>query len=470
MQPVSLTELTSAVHTALRLWHQANDDTSPLAGLYLFRQARGDQPGQARRVGNELLHQALTGLARDYDPGLADLLRFRFLEKTPIAEISGRLNLAEPTLHRKQRQAIEQLAAILVELEQQARGSALTRLEQRLKLPAATRLFGIESLLEQVTGLLSSPEPAWLLALEGIGGIGKTALAAAVVRELALSPRFEQVAWVSAQQHEFWPGLGIQPTGRPLLDRESLVERLVEQLEAEPAQGFSPAQKLAALTQRLKQQPHLVVIDNLESSAEAQTLLPLLQHLANPTKFLLTTRIMPPRAEVGRVPLTELSRTATLALLKHEASLRQMPALAQASPDQLERIYDVVGGNPLALKLVVGQLHSLSLATVLENLKQAQGQKVEALYTFIYRQAWQTLNEAARQVLLLMPLAQNGTASQLAAAAGNLAEAQLADALEHLTAVSLLEVSGDLAQRRYRIHRLTETFLLNEVIKWQTAP
>jgi hypothetical protein len=32
---------------------------------------------------------------------------------------------------------------------------------------------------------------------------------------------------------------------------------------------------------------------------------------------------------------------------------------------------------------------------------------------------------------------------------------------------SLVISRGDLEERRYSIHRLTETFLLNEVLKWQ---
>ena len=39
--------------------------------------------------------------------------------------------------------------------------------------------------------------------------------------------------------------------------------------------------------------------------------------------------------------------------------------------------------------------------------------------------------------------------------------------LKELSTLSLIEVGGDLDQPLYRIHRLTETFLLNEVIKWQ---
>ncbi|MCB0192223.1 MAG: hypothetical protein KDJ65_09805 [Anaerolineae bacterium] len=469
MNPLASADLRANVHKALKCWHKANDETSPLEDLYLFRQAAQNQTNTARRMTNELLLKALKALEQDYDYQAALILRLRFIEDAPIYQVAHQLNLADPTIQRKQRQAIEALTDILYDLEQQAIAAASYALEKQLKLPVATKLFGSEARLDQIATSLLYAEPAWLVAIEGIGGIGKTALAAAVVRRLALSRHFYQFAWISAKQHEFWPGMGIQPTGRPVLNQETLVEELTEQLCGEFAIGLSPQQKLMTLTEQLKKQPYLVVIDNLETTVEYETLLPLLRQLANPTKFLLTTRTMQPRDEVARWPLTELSQVDTMALLQHEATLRQMPALAAASATQLERIYKVVGGNPLALKLVVGQLHSLPLQTVLDNLKEAQGKKIEELYTYIYRQAWQSLDEAARHLLLVMPLVQNGTAVQLAAASG-LENSKVSDAIEHLIAVSLFDVSGNLDQRRYRIHRLTETFLLNEVVKWQVPP
>jgi hypothetical protein len=44
--------------------------------------------------------------------------------------------------------------------------------------------------------------------------------------------------------------------------------------------------------------------------------------------------------------------------------------------------------------------------------------------------------------------------------------ADLVEALEELVNLSLVNVFGDLTHRRYSIHRLTETFLLREVVKW----
>lgn len=328
-------------------------------------------------------------------------------------------------------------------------------------------LFGVSRLQAQVRGVLEQPDAPWLIALDGIGGIGKTSLATALVRELAPTGRFVEVAWVSAKQEEFLPSQSIASTRRPALDPGTLINSLLEQLGDPFLLNRPLEERQAGLVALLKKQPYLVVIDNLETVEDYQSVIPLLRRCANPTKFLLTTRYaLHAYDDVFCRSLPELSRTDVLDLLAYEARVRGLTALAEATPAQLDSIYEVVGGNPLALKLVVGQIRVLPLAQVLDNLREARGKKVGDLYTYIYWQAWHALDEAGRQTLLVMPLAQNGTLAQLGAVS-DLDQTALSQSLEHLAALSLLEVSADLAYPRYRIHRLTETFLLNEVIKWQ---
>jgi hypothetical protein len=219
----------------------------------------------------------------------------------------------------------------------------------------------------------------------------------------------------------------------------------------------------------LKQVPSLVVVDNLETLADYETLLPTLLKLANPTKFLLTSRhSLRTHPDIFSWTLAELSLTDTLRLLRQEAETRGLTEAAQAPAEQLQSIHRVVGGNPLALKLVVGQMSILSLAQVLENLKQAQGQNIDQLYTYIYWQAWHMLDAPSQHAFLMMPLANDGPLAQLEAVT-QLNPAELSRALQQLVALSLVQVKGTLAERRYTLHRLTETFLLNEAIKWKTS-
>jgi hypothetical protein len=333
-------------------------------------------------------------------------------------------------------------------------------------LLAARRLFGVSEPQRTLRHILEQVEAPWLVAIDGIGGIGKTSLASALVREIMPTNQFYDLAWISAKQEEFRPGLGLQATNWPALNVDTLVNRLLEQLAHKIPPLSSADEKRAFLIHLLKQQPYLIVVDNLETVVDYQTLLPLLRNLVNPSKCLLTSRRhLQAYSDVFCFSLQELSQADALAFLSYEAKIRGISELTHASQAQLMNIYEVVGGNPLALKLIIGQICLLPLSQVLENLKQARGKKAEHLYTFIYWRVWQALDPASRRALLVMPLAPGGTFDQLTALS-DLKVEPLIQALEHLITLSLVEVRGDIEQRRYYIHRLTETFLLSEIAKW----
>jgi hypothetical protein len=166
-------------------------------------------------------------------------------------------------------------------------------------------------------------------------------------------------------------------------------------------------------------------------------------------------------------PLPELSADNALRLIRYEAELHNSPYLQDAPDADLKEILNIVGGNPLAIRLVVGQSHVYSLDVILNDLAAAQGQTVENLYTFIYRQAWDTLDEVTRRVLLAMPLVAEGegTLEHLAALSG-IEPAALRNALTWLVSLNLVDGAGALADRQFSIHNLTRTFLQEQVLKW----
>jgi len=337
-------------------------------------------------------------------------------------------------------------------------------------------LFGVAAARAELRQVLQQPGAPWLLALAGIGGIGKTTLATTLVEDLrrpATTPApFAKLLWVSAKQEEFLPASGQSEPQRPTqpaLDFATLIDEVLHQLDPQANLLAAAPVKLAAVQQHLRQQPHLLVVDNLETVADYATLLPDLRALTRPSKILITTRHLPAQSDdLFCYPLPELSAADAFQLLRHEGAVRGFAPLRQATDEQLQPIYRVVGGNPLALKLVVGQLRVLPLAQVLHNLQAAQGKKIEALYTYIYWQSWQLLDEGSRQLWLAMPIHPNVTFDHLLAVSGLDAD-ELAQGLEQLVTLSLVELAGDLEERRYRLHRLTETFLLNEVMQWPTA-
>ncbi|MEJ5197526.1 MAG: NB-ARC domain-containing protein [Anaerolineae bacterium] len=357
-------------------------------------------------------------------------------------------------------------------MEQEAAAEREAILNDRLPPATYDRLFGVEAHLEALRRLLLAPDGPVLISIEGLGGIGKTALAHRLAHDLFRhSSTFADFGWVSAQQRFFLATEGIRLIEESALTADGLVEALAVQLlkDAVESDSLTPPRALHALEARLRQAPHLIVVDNLETVADVENLLPVLGRLAGPSRFLITSReTFAEQAGVYHFAVPELDERAALDLVRHEAWLHNLPHVADASDDDLRPIYQTVGGNPLALRLITGQLQILPLKQVLENLREARGKRVEELYNFIYWNAWHRLPTEAQDVLMLMPLFSH-IGADLAAIrrVSDLAEDALVEALSYLARLSLINVSGDLHTRRYSIHRLTESFLLREVIKWQ---
>jgi hypothetical protein len=382
--------------------------------------------------------------------------------------MANELNIGHTMVHRIQREALGHLTEVLSDMERQATAEGEKILAKRLPPATYQSLIGVKEHLKQLRDVFISSELSFLASICGIGGIGKTSLADALLRQIVCQGLFEDFGWVSAQQQVLNLGGGLKEINRPALTVETLVEKLVEQLL-----GFTPAQlsgqqAFEALQGRLKEQAHLIVIDNLETVRDVESLLPTLRRLANPSKFLLTSRkSLYAEPDIYHFGVPELSLEETLQLIRQEARLRNLPHLATMRDDELKPIYDTVGGNPLALRLIVGQTYIHHLSVVLSDLPQARGESVENLYSYIYRQAWETLDQETRLLFLALPLVieEGGLLSHMTRIT-HLKAPSLRKSLYLLVALNLVDVRHDLTESRYSIHNLTRTFLQEQVAKW----
>ena len=454
-----------------RALRRLNDPTladSALCSLVLVRrlqQSLGLAPAPALR---RCLHDLIDALAA-INAEWATILRRHYVDGVEVFIIARELSQVEGTINRKQRLATAQLADLLQGREEAARGAGRQQVLARLEAPTYTRLFGIETRVEEIDAVLRRAGPPWLVSVDGAGGIGKTALADWLVRTRTVDAHWHEVAWVTARQQILNAGGALRPTNRPVLTPAALVDALYEQLLAVPGVPAPAAtERHRRLHAALKAQPHLIVVDNLETVADLDALLDMLGDLAAPTKFLITTRhSLHHVAGIYSYRAPELGEADAAALLRWEAEVRNLTALSGAGAAELAAIYAVAGGNPLALRLVAGQTHLHTLATVLDNLREARGKAAEALYTHIYRSAWDQLDERSRQVLLLMPLvSESGGGMDFLQAVSGLDPGALQDALDRLITLNLVDSRGDLYGRSYSIHSLTRAFLLQQVLKW----
>jgi hypothetical protein len=126
----------------------------------------------------------------------------------------------------------------------------------------------------------------------------------------------------------------------------------------------------------------------------------------------------------------------------------------------MERVFALVGGNPMALKLIIGQAVSLPLHRVLENLlPAAKGTPAGNILQQIYRHSWKLLLPSARQVLFAMEkFSPNGANYEELLTATNLTSKELDSAMRQLVTHSLV-VYNPSPVDQYTMHRLTYLFL-----------
>lgn len=464
---------TKRIQAALRAYRrdEALDDLTGLRDLRLVQAAYYRQPARGWASATRSVIDEALGRLDVVDPHGADLLRRHYLYDESVLHIGQTLGYSESALFQRQRDAVCRLSQHILESEEEAGrfgpgDNASSLILDALPPPTFSRLFGAEIKLAQVMGFLASESAPWMAALDGMGGIGKTALARAAAEALVRSGRFGRVLWITAQQQTFTWGRLEEPD-RPVLTYPVFLDQLAQALRLDAHMDLSEREQEQRLRQTLAGCPTLLVVDNLETAADVHALTEGLHRLARPTKVLLTTRhCLAANDQVTSITVRELLPADALALLRFHSQERNVPALLAASEADLLRVVKVTDGSPLAIKLVAGQAHCLPLARILDDLSAVRPDTGD-FYRFLFRYSWDRLSAPARHLLLHMPLLDTRGASweDLAAVSDVALNGHFRRALEELVEVSLLNVGWVRGRVLYSIHRLTEYFILSDLVQ-----
>lgn len=456
------------VHQALRQYDDDELGESTLAHSLHLVQHRLDAsaapgtPLQRAAALRTIFVDSLEAMAERGQAEAAQLLEARFIAGCTAFNVAQKLNVSEATLFTRQAKALQALAATIREMERAgAQMEHRTHLGlSKLPAPTYTRLFGANERLAALADALSDTDSRWLITVDGLGGTGKTALAREAVARALADNRFLDLVWETAQRERFAWG-GRQKVAAPALTFEMLLDAIASQLGHADIRRQPLAQKEASIRYLLKDAPYLIVVDNLETAQDVQAMVEALWSLSNPSKILLTSRHRLTRFDLNHsIHVSTLPQEETLAFLRYHAQERGVVKIARATSAELRSIHIVTGGNPLAIKLVVGQVDRRPLDTVLTELQLARGSTTD-LYTFIYHYSWTLLSDPARRLLLNMAsLPPTGGHWDDILALSGLTQSDLIAAVDELVDMSLLDVSNQ-PERRYSIHSLTRQFILS---------
>ena len=409
---------------------------------------------------NSMIDHALSHLEQRL-PMHAAVLKHRFLQKLTREETAAKLVLTPNQVKHLQSEALTALSETVISLEMALRKQTVEQLLTKLPSKRYTQLEGVNEIQQRLLARLLD-NSTYTIIVKGIGGIGKTTLTDSTVRLVLAQHRFRNVVWIDATYGQS-AETDVAFTGSPDAIAQQLLNGLTQ---------FDGTSSNLDRSQRLKEllhaQPTLIVVDNLETRAAVEQVVRYLQNFINPSKLLLTSRVFPLDGEsIFQLDVPELDSKHSAELMRHHAKTIGCQDITSASNQELNRIYARIGGNPLALRLVVSLLMSLSIDDVLDDLVEVEGQDIYALYHKIYWSVWSSLSEDAKTVLQVMPLAtERGFQKSFLQELCELPAARLSDVLTELVRHSLLEPRGTIHDRWYSLHRLTESFLLKQVNRW----
>lgn len=316
--------------------------------------------------------------------------------------------------------------------------------------------------LQRLQVELQNPYGAPVVVIDGLGGLGKTALAVELARRLLAQQSFEDVVGDSAKL-QMLAGEEIIQVRAATLDFDLLLNAIAQQIGHWSMLTLQPDKKRMAMAQLLRQQRHLILVDNLETVENAQALVAQLQAVLYGSRAIMTSRDKVHHSFVYSHTVHELDRENALAFIRMEQQRHASLLPAELDEADADAIYEVTGGAPLAMKLVLSQSLSLDLAIVLRRLRQAGSN----LYPYIFRQSWEQLSPTAQHLLVYI----GKTALEMisweelldAEIAGD--EEELVDSLGQLVRASLLDVSATSSRTRHRysMHQLTRQFVCSEL-------
>lgn len=227
----------------------------------------------------------------------------------------------------------------------------------------ARNLVGRDDLILHLKQRLLAGERVALSALNGLPGVGKTALATALAHDEEVRAHFSDGI--------LWAGLGYQPDVLGLLSRWGT---LLNSTPAEAAQRSLPAAWAASIHATIGQRRMLLIIDDAWDITHALAF----QLGGAHCTHLVTTRfpeIARRFAADGASIVSELEEIDGRLLL-----MRLAPEAVQAEPEEAQALVAAVGGLPLALTLLGHYLRAQSysgqprrLRAALERLHSSAG-------------------------------------------------------------------------------------------------
>ena len=350
-------------------------------------------------------------------------------------------------------------------------------LQKNLHLPPKryASFVGRENTINEIMVALKPTNPRRIIAIDGFGGIGKTAITQEIVQRSMKNNDFYFPIWQSAQPQIFTGG-GVRKVDSTTVNFDELLTKIASGLGyCEVHQKKTIQEKRQLFREIINEENYLVVIDNLETMEESENLVNNLDGLFegdSNTKVIITTRKQIGEfSHVRPFALKGLELDESLEFLRVYASERPRAneIITSVDQDKLVTIYERTEGHPLAIELIVGKLEGgFSIDRILVELEKVNFKNCESdetiyhqFYKFILSDSWNQLSELA-QFLLMNIGAFNLTAGAKIddlISVSELTLQEVENATSQLIKWSLVKRQGTESQQTFLVHPFTYLFV-----------
>lgn len=314
-------------------------------------------------------------------------------------------------------------------------------------LPAPVPLVDRVCERAQILRHLAAGEP--IVTVEGGRGVGKSAIVLDVAHEFAANggKTAKQAAalfWLDAQND--------------CPDLEDLARRLSLHSGQRFLTTAPAAEKAQALLSYFATNPTVLVVDNLRLRRnESAPLRELFRALPSGSRVLISSNSVG-TLDGPRVTVAELAREDAWALVTQEAERSGVSGLVTADEVVVERVHQLVGGNPRAIRLFIAACAGQpgTVAELLDEIESGASE-LDTLYGVV----WTELSEPARATLATCALLVAGTDLSQVAIALDLPEPQARETLRRLWTDGLIESSQALGRTIYRCPSALRRFVLD---------
>jgi tetratricopeptide (TPR) repeat protein len=306
----------------------------------------------------------------------------------------------------------------------------------------------VEWIIEQL-----STARAWVVAIDGHAGVGKTTVALETARRCLERGLFEAIIWTSAQHQAFYPPDMVVKFAEYVTSLHSILDLVGKTLEKRDIKEASSLEdKLRAVRDVLAVTNCLLIIDNLESlsqNAQDDIFGFLLHDLPQPSRALVVGR---EGGYPGQITVTipGMGVDEALVFIHREAESRGVRPPSEA---EARRIYEATQGVPLAMQQAIGLIQSLGYGA---DKAAAFGRLHEQMLDFMYEEAYKKLGDEDRRVLHVMPIFAEPASPEAIGAASSSSSSHLTVGLGRLYRAFLVQKVG---YDRYDTLPLTREFL-----------